>query len=247
MLYDLEQPQDFVDAIAQRLDDEGIWMFEQSYLLSMLRQGAYDTICHEHLEYYAIKQIQRLLANAGLKIIDIALTGANGGSFAVYASKVKSKFPEASHLGQLIKEEAAAKLHTLSPFRAFEQRTKHHRDALPEMISKLSATGRRVLGYGASTKGNVILQYCSIDSELLPHIYEVNPDKFGCFTPGTNIPIVSESTHPMRSDDILVPLPWHFRSFFDSQLKPFIQRGGAILYPLPEIELVEARHHEAEL
>lgn len=239
MFYDLESPVSFVEQIASILDDDGIWHFEQSYLPSLLATNAYDTVCHEHLEYYGMKQISWLIDRCGLKIVDVQLNDSNGGSFAVTVAKAGSALAHNSAaVRQALGDEEHAGLSTLAPYEHFRRRVFDHRDKLRALLDNLSGQGAKIIGYGASTKGNVILQFCGITPALIPCIAEVNPDKFGSFTPGTGIPIVSEAqAHALRPDYLLV-LPWHFRDNLLEREKAFLDRGGKMIFPLPEIEIV---------
>ncbi|MGZ4966499.1 MAG: class I SAM-dependent methyltransferase [Chthoniobacterales bacterium] len=239
MFYDLEEPQKFVDDVASLLADDGIWHFEQSYLPSMLKANAYDTICHEHLEYYGLNQIKRMVERAGLKIVSVELNGTNGGSFAVTAAKERASIPAADDAVQeLLREEARMGLHTANGYEQFVRFVRHHQIELRALLHHLKAEGKKVLGYGASTKGNVLLQHCGITTDLLPFMAEVNPDKFGCKTPGSSIPIISEiEAHAMNPHYFLV-LPWHFRENIVAREEAFLARGGKLIFPLPQIEIV---------
>lgn len=239
MFYDLEAPQDFVNQISAHLDPQGIWLFEQSYLPTMLAQNSYDTVCHEHLEYYSLRQIDWMLSRADLKIIDVQFTDANGGSFLVVAAKNQSSLKATGKVAEILDNETRMGLATLAPYEEFTQRILKSRDDLRKKIQELNREGKRVIGYGASTKGNVLLQYCDLTAEEVPMVAEVNPDKFGCETPGSRIPIVNEKTLNLSSTDVLMPLPWHFRPFFERKLQPFLNAGGSILFPLPRVELVD--------
>jgi hypothetical protein len=241
MFYDLNDPTAFVRQIAEVLDDEGVWHFEQSYLPLMLARNAYDTVCHEHLEYYALRQIEWMLARCGLRLLDVELNDVNGGSFALTVGKVGSRHTaNAAAIDRVRAAEAAAGLDTLAPYRAFEQRVFAHRAALLALLQRLAGEGATVFGYGASTKGNVILQFCGLTAAQLPCIAEVNPGKYGCVTPGSHIPIVSEHEAHERRPDYLLVLPWHFRENLLAREKEFLARGGRMIFPLPEIDIVGA-------
>jgi hypothetical protein len=235
MFYDLPQPLQFVRDIASVLADDGIWHFEQSYLPLMLERNSYDTVCHEHLEYYGLAQVVWLLDQAGLCIVDVEFNDINGGSFAVTARRGTTHADKVRALLQA--EQASAGPAAWQRFTSFVAR---HRVELPATLRALQQQGRSVMGLGASTKGNVVLQYCGIDASLLPFVAEVNPDKFGCTTPGTCIPIVSEAEALAKNPDVLLVLPWHFRGTFLSTMKPFLARGGRLLFPLPQLEFVDA-------
>jgi hypothetical protein len=239
MFYDLEDPMDFVQQVARILADDGIWHIEQSYMPEMLRTTAYDTVCHEHLEYYGLRQIKWMTDRSGLKIIDVAFNDVNGGSFAVTMAKQAAPYEEArDQVQHIIDAEIALKLHSLAPFEDFRQRVFEHRDTLLDTLSRIRDQGRVIHGYGASTKGNVILQFCRINRDMLPCIAEVNETKFGCVTPGTHIPIVSESVSKQKGAQDYLVMPWHFRANLLEREKEFIRNGGRMVFPLPKVETV---------
>jgi hypothetical protein len=239
MFYDLEQPLEFMRAISGVLADDGIWHFEQSYMPAMIDACAYDTICQEHLEYYGLSQIRWMTDRADLEIVDVALNDINGGSFAVTVAKRGSGRPaNRAAIDRLLEAEAARRLDTPEAFTAFREAVFRHRQELPALIRKLRADGKRVLGYGASTKGNVLLQFCGLTADDLPCIADVNPDKHGCFTPGTNIPIVSEAEAKAQKPDYFLVLPWHFRDNLVAREAEFIAAGGKMIFPLPTIQVV---------
>lgn len=239
MFYDLESPIDFMHQIGEVLADDGVWLFEQSYMPTMLDVNAYDTICHEHLEYYGLAQIKWMTDRAGLKIIDVWLNNVNGGSFAVMVAKQGSAYPEATaKIDALLADEAARGLHTDAPYRAFAARIFEHRDRLLAFIHDAKQAGKTILGYGASTKGNVILQFCKLTAADIPSIAEVNEDKFGCFTPGTFIPIISEREARALAPDYFLVLPWHFKQTIIERERDYLAGGGQLVFPLPAIEAV---------
>src|SRR5260221_5999251 len=152
----------------------------------MLQTNSYDTVCHEHLEYYALAQVKRMTDKAGLKIVDLEFNDVSGGSFSVTAAKRSSRFPEASALiAETLEKERALKLDAVDTYAAFARDAASHRKALLDCLSGLKASGKKVLGYGASTKGNVLIQFCGLDTSLIASIAEVNEDKFGSYTPGS--------------------------------------------------------------
>jgi hypothetical protein len=239
MFYDLPNPLGFMQQIAQVLADDGIWHFEQSYLPAMLYADAYDTVCHEHLEYYSLRQIAWMAQRSGLKILDVTLNDTNGGSFAITAAKKTSAHVASdSTIGRMLVQESAAGLGTQEPYEAFAQRVAEHRTGLRNLLADLKAKGKSIFGYGASTKGNVILQYCNLGPQDLPAIAEVNKDKFGHFTPGTNIPIISEQDAHARHPDYFLVLPWHFRRNLLEREAEYMKQGGKLIFPLPTIEIV---------
>lgn len=240
MFYDLEDPVKFAKEVASVLDpDNGVWIFEQSYMPLMLERNSYDTICHEHLEYYGLNQIIWIADKAGLKIIDVELNDINGGSFSVVAAKKSSLLtPNTKLIDTFLQKEKEAGLTSLQPYKEFLLRTNQSKNALIEFINQAHKKGEKIAGIGASTKGNVILQYCNLDENNIPVIGDVNPDKFSSFTPGTNIPIQDEKIVLQSAPEYLLVLPWHFRDFF---LMNPIYKGKKLVFPLPELEIVQVK------
>jgi C-methyltransferase C-terminal domain/Putative zinc binding domain/Methyltransferase domain len=239
MFYDLENPNQFVQDIKASLDENGIWHFEQSYMPSMLRTNAYDTICHEHLEFYSFKVVKNLLEANDLRVVDVQMNSINGGSFAVTACKEKASYKSnLPVINWLLKQEDEMGLDTEKPYKEFKERVFRHRNNLRDLIQSLVADGKKVIGYGASTKGNVLLQFCGLSINEISCIAEVNEEKFGAFTPGTNIPIVSEAEAKAMNPDYFLVLPWHFKDNILKREKDFLRSGGKFIFPMPEIEII---------
>lgn len=239
MFYDLEDPDRFVQDIKRVLADDGIWHFEQSYMPSMLRTTSYDTVCHEHLEYYSLQVISSLLQRNDMRILDVQMNSINGGSVAVTACHSRAPLGAAQPLIQwMLKQEERWELGSPKPYREFEDRVFKHREDLQNLIDVLVSSGKTVLGYGASTKGNVLLQFCQFSEKQISAIADVNPDKVGRFTPGTAIPIISEAEAHARRPDYFLVLPWHFKPMIVHKEREFLAAGGKLIFPLPEIEIV---------
>ena len=239
MFYDLENPVNFVKDIEEVLADEGIWHFEQSYMPSMLKTHSYDTICHEHLEFYSFKVVNNLMNSCGMRVIDVQMNAINGGSFAVTACKKNAKYKSnLPIINWLLQQEDDMGLDTPKPYREFEEKVFKHRKNLLKLIESLVGDGKKIFGYGASTKGNVLLQFCGLTTAHIPYIAEVNEQKFGCYTPGTNIPIISEREAKAMKPDYLFVLPWHFKHNILEREKEFLMQGGKFIFPLPEIEII---------
>jgi NDP-4-keto-2,6-dideoxyhexose 3-C-methyltransferase len=236
MFYDLEDPIAFAKEIEGALDERGVWIFEQSYLPAMLRTNSFDTICHEHLEFYALKQIIWIAEKAGLKIIDVEFNDVNGGSFSIISAKAGSSHkPNAEWIAKILADEQAIGLGTTKAFDDFKVRVEAARTELMNFLIAAKKEGKRVCGLGASTKGNVLLQYFGIDEQLLLQIGEVNEEKFGSYTPATLIPLVAEEEVLESNPDYLLILPWHFRSFFEALPS---MKGRTLVFPLPTFEIV---------
>jgi len=239
MFYDLDSPRAFIAAVRDSLADDGLWHFEQSYMPSMLRLNSYDTICHEHLEFYSFSVVRGMLEAEGMKVVDVWMNAVNGGSFAITAARRDARRPEAEAISAWIMErESHLGLGNPAVYREFERRVWEHRQELRSLIRSLTASGKRVIGCGASTKGNVILQFCGLGAENIAAISDVNEDKWGRLTPGTGIPIVSEADARAMSPDYMLVLPWHFKHGIVEREQAFLERGGRLIFPLPEIEIV---------
>lgn len=220
--YDLPDPVQFAADVAGILSEKGVWFLEQSYLGAMLQRNAFDTVCHEHLEYYGLRQIEEILSLVGLVILDFGFNDTNGGSFWVLAGRGE----RASNLDAVLSMED--QYLDERAWKQFRGRVKQIRNTLRADLTAKRVQGKSVVGLGASTKGNTLLQYCGIGPDLVKSIVEVNPDKYGCITPGTRIPIVEKA-----EGDYALVLPWHFRD-------RFIQRRveQKLIFPLPELEVV---------
>ena len=223
MAYDLPNPIETFGQVADCMADGGVLVIEAAYLPAKLKANAFDDFCHEHLEYYTLTSLQYILNTVGLYAFDVQQTATNGGSFVVLANK-KPRLP-LKELPLLDMQDA---------FDGLWENLVTIRQRLHDLLARPGLT----LGYGASTKGNVLLQTFNINSALLPVIGEINPEKYGHVTPGTHIPIVSmEQARSMKPDAYLV-LPWHFREGIIKQEQEFIANGGELIFPLPWPEVV---------
>jgi C-methyltransferase C-terminal domain/Putative zinc binding domain/Methyltransferase domain len=241
MFYDVEDPVAFACDVRDCLAPDGVWHFEQSYMPSMLRLTAYDTVCHEHLEYYSLATTARILDAAGLELIDVRFNRVNGGSFAVTAARRGSPVvPRRVLIDWFVAQEERIGLDSPDPFRRFAERVDVHRTDLVELVRTLRGDGARVMGYGASTKGNVLLQFCGFTAADIEAIADVNPDKLGHYTPGSAIPIISEQEMRDARPDFLLVFPWHFRDGIVEREEEYLRNGGCLIFPLPEIEIVGA-------
>lgn len=243
MFYDLEDPVGFCKGIKQILAKDGLWIFEMSYMPTMLKMNSYDTICHEHIEYYSLAVLENILHRAELKIFNIEHNDINGGSircFATHEDNFKFKndaFQE--NLKNYRQQEFDLELDTDKPYRNFQESINKHRDELTSMLGHLKREGKKIHIYGASTKGNTILQFCGIDYKLIDYAAERNPDKYGARTLGTDIPIISEEESRAMNPDYYLVLPWHFKEEFLEREKETIERGIGFIFPLPEVTIVK--------
>jgi hypothetical protein len=234
MFYDLEDPVSFMQQVYDSLADEGIWVFEQSYMPTMLETNSFDTVCHEHLEFYALRQIKWMTSKIGFKIVDIEFNNINGGSFSVTVIKSNKELEISSKIQKILDKERIKGLDTLVPYQEFAKRVAQVKNDLLTFISDSQAAGKTIAALGASTKGNVLLQYCGLTIKEIKYVGEINSDKFGCYTPGTWIPIISEEELLSKEIDYLLVLPWHFKEFFMKSQK---FKEIKLIFPLPGIEI----------
>lgn len=248
MFYDLEEPHVFVKDIESILDDNGVWVMQMSYLPLMLQQLAFDNICHEHLEYYSLQALEFLIKEHGLKVVDCQINDVNGGSFRVYMMKEKADmtaFGTAPYrdVARMRVESIRAyeeKLDLRNPetYMNFYKQICVLRDKTVAFIKEEKAKGKKIWGYGASTKGNTLLQWFGLDGSLIDGIAERQPTKFGLKTAGSNIPITSEEEMRAAKPDYLLILPWHFIAEFRRREQQFLKDGGAFIVPCPKFEVI---------
>jgi hypothetical protein len=241
MFYDLEYPRAFVAEVQQALADDGVWVIELHYLPAMLDMNQFDAIVHEHLEYYSLAVIERLLAEAGLRVVRAELNAINGGSVRLFIRHAAHFAPGDAHaegLQRLRVREFEMALDAAEPYDQFAAAAQNVRESLVSVCRKLVEEGKTIHIYGASTKGNTILQYAGIDSTLVPYAADRNPDKHGSETIGTRIPIISEERSRELQPDYYLALPWHFMDEFLERESEFLDRGGQFIVPMPEVRIV---------
>jgi SAM-dependent methyltransferase len=241
MFYDLESPVEFVRNVKQLLSPEGIWVFEMSYMPHMLELDSYDTICHEHLEFYSLAVLEKIASMAGMKIFKIQFNDINGGSIRCYATHKESGlyYNKANYhlMNEVRQKEFDLELDTDKPYVAFQYRIEKVKKDLHDLLVNLKKEGKRVHVYGASTKGNTILQWCDINNMLVEYAAERNPDKYGAYTLGTNIPIISEAESRAMNPDYYLVLPWHFKEEFLEREKEALKKGTGFIFPIPTIDI----------
>jgi SAM-dependent methyltransferase len=248
MFYDLESPATFVADAARTLAEEGVWVIELHYLPMMLERNSFDAIVHEHLEYYSLAVLERLLGEAGLEAIEANTNDINGGSIQLFISHAgRRKRSEAAEerLQQLRIREFGMALDSPEPYDEFRKRVEQVRDDLSTLCRSLVAEGKTIHAYGASTKGNTILQYAGLDHEVITHAADRNPDKWGCETIRTRIPIISEEDSRAMKPDYYLVLPWHFLDEFIEREQEFFAGGGKFIVPLPDVRVVDGAGRQA--
>lgn len=248
MFYDLEDPVTFVKGVKKILASDGVWIFEMSYMPVMLQMNSYDTICHEHLEYYSLAVIEYILKQADMKIFNIVENNINGGSIRCYATHIDNfKFKNEQFAQQIQmkrQEEFDLELDTDKPYKNFQERIELHRNKMITMLKELKKNGKKIHIYGASTKGNTILQWCGIDNHIIDFAAERNPDKYGAYTLGTDIPIISEAESRALQPDYYLVLPWHFKDEFIEREKETLNAGVGFIFPLPDFQIVKNKCEE---
>jgi SAM-dependent methyltransferase len=242
MFYDVEDPVSFVSEVKKLLARTGIWVFEVASMPTMLEQNAYDTICHEHLEYYSLGVLEYILDRAGMRVFGASLNGINGGSVRCLATHRENYATNTEtwtrQLDELRMREFELELDTDRPYRAFQDRIELHREELRALLRVIKQAGERIHVYGASTKGNVLLQWCGIDNSVIDCAADRNEEKHGARTLGTDIPIVSEAESRAMNPDYYLVLPWHFREEFLERERETLEGGVKMIFPLPAIEVV---------
>jgi SAM-dependent methyltransferase len=242
MFYDLENPIEFVRQIKTILAPEGIWVFEMSYMPTMLKMNSYDTICHEHLEYYSLAVIEYIMKIAEMRVLNAELNDINGGSLRCYAvhadNFVYKKDAYIQNIKKMRQDEFDMELDTNKPYKNFQNRINLHKEELSGLLKTLKKDGKRIHIYGASTKGNTILQWCGIDQRVIDCAAERSPEKYGAFTLGTEIPIISEAESRAMKPDYYLVLPWHFKEEFIEREKEMMNKGVKFIFPLPTISVI---------
>jgi GDP-mannose 4,6-dehydratase len=242
MFYDLPDPVQFAKDIHAFLEDDGIWTCEQSYLLTMLKTNSIDTICHEHLEYYSLRQIKEIADRADFKIIDVKFNDCNGGSFRIYLAKKNSQkhIENTDLINEIVENETKHNLMTTQCYIDFMSNIHIEVSKLCNFIDSVNKNGKKVYIYGASTKGNCLLQYAGIGESKIKYAVERNPNKVGKMT-STGIEIISEETMRQSPPDYLLVLPWHFREEIIQREKEFLDNGGQFIFPFPQFEIIGAK------
>lgn len=238
MFYDLEDPNSFVYTVKRMLKQYGIWVIQLTDLLSMFRINAFDNIVHEHLEYYSLRSLINLLEKYGLQVFDVQYNDVNGGSIRAYIGhtgfwEVKDRVKIA-----LMAEDEYMNSFD-DPFLAFKERSEKIKETVTKFIKDERWKGKIVYALGASTKGNTLLQYFGLTFQDIGGIGEINPDKYGLVTIGSNIPIISEEgVLELVKPDYCLILPWHFINGFKKRCAKYLEEGGALIVPCPRPKLI---------
>jgi NDP-4-keto-2,6-dideoxyhexose 3-C-methyltransferase len=246
MFYDLEDPLGFMKQVRALLAKDGVWMLELSYFPLLCTQLTYDQICHEHLTYFSLSHMQWMVKKADMRILDVTFNDINGGSFALVVGREDGPHKANSKkIDQILAEEAP--LDTAAPYKRLHNRVIEHREEIRHFFELTGAAGKRVYGYGASTKGNIVLNYCGITAKDLIAIGDRNPEKDGLTTPGTHIPIVAHSKLPKDKADYLFVFIWHFRKEVIRDEVEYLKGGGKLVFDLPRLHVVDKNNYERYL
>lgn len=241
MFYDLPDPLDFMEQIFSILSDDGIWIAEQGYVNTMLKVNSIDTVCHEHLEYYALKQMKWMADKVGFHIVDVTLNDCNGGSFRTTFRKTEPTIEQKLKVAAFEETEKEAKLDELQTYLDFSKRCEKIKEQTMKFLRLQHASGKRIYLYGASTKGNTLLQYYDLDNKLIKAAADRNVEKFGRYTPKTKIPIIPETDMREEHPEFLFVLPWHFKNVFLKRESEYLDKGGQYIFPLPTFEIVRKK------
>lgn len=242
MFYDLEDPVGFTNEINEILEDDGVWVLQMADLPNMLAHNMFDNICHEHTAYYSLAPMEYLFRVCGMKLIDIEKNEINGSSYRFYIKKICSEhdvtLAAAERIAKIRLDEFNMALDTPEPYKMFKENIERNKNDLLFFINQERSKGKKIFVYGASTKGNVLLQYCGLDSSIIPFAADRNPQKWGTCTLGSDIPIISEEDARNLQPDYFLVLPYHFLNEMQEREKEFIARGGKFIIPVPEVRLV---------
>lgn len=229
----------FTKALRGLVADDGWVSIEVHHARNLVTLGQFDTIYHEHFQYYTVLSAQRALASGGLTVVDVELLPTHGGSIRVWARPDAVAGPPSQRVVDALAEEEAEGLHDVTGYLSLQPRTEQVRQELLRFLLDCRAQGQRVVGYGAPGKGNTLLNYCGIRSDLMEYTVDRNPYKHGRFTPGTRIPILDPEQIDKDRPDVVLVLPWNLETEISAQLSYVGEWGGRVVYPLPELHNAE--------
>ena len=234
MFYDVEDPNSFCKDIFSLLNKDGLWILEFSYLPLLFRNLTYDQICHEHVMYYSLSTFQKVINKNGLKVVDLSFNEINGGSIEVICAKKNSKYRPKKIVKQTLHEEEKI---SENIFQLLQERVNNVKKSLVEFLKNINA--KDIIGYGASTKGNIVLNHLKLSKRNISYICDANPYKFNRYTPGTNIEIISKKEMRKRNPKYLIVLIWSFRSEVIKQEIDYIKKGGKLIFHLPIFHIID--------
>ena len=235
--YDMEEPNEFVEDVKKIMKDDGVFIIQQNYLVGMLKQNAFDNIVHEHLEYYSLFSLNNLLEKHGMEVFDVEERTLNGGSFRTYIA-FKGKHKKTKAVLKMERSEKRLKLNNKKIYLDFAKRIKDNKENVLNFIKKQNGLGKLVYLYGASTRGNTLLQYFKLNNKLITKAVERNPEKWGKIIASVGIPIISEEEARKDKPDYMLVLPWFFKEEFLQREKKYLENGGHFIFPLPKLNVI---------
>jgi hypothetical protein len=242
MFYDLENPNQFVEDISKILDSDGIWVIQMNYLVTMLENNSFDNIVHEHLEYYSLRSLEYLLSKYNLQVFDLEINDVNGGSIRTFIKhKECNNFIISKIVNDVRCNENELGLDRLEPYLNFVNRIIRLNDETCNFITKEVESGKSIYVYGASTRGNALLQFYGLNKDLIKAAADRNPVKWGKKIVGSEIPIISEEQARKDNPDYFLILPWYFLDEFKEREKGYLKKGGKFLVPLPKFQIIDSK------
>ena len=243
MFYDIDTPNKFCSDITKLLNKDGLWISEFSYFPLLLKNLTYDQICHEHVTYYTLTTFEKIITKNGLKILDVSFNEINGGSVEVICCRKESKQkPNYKKIKEILNDE---KNINDEAYQRLNLRIKNTKNTLQTFVKEVGR--KNIIGYGAATKGNIVLNQCEFTSKDISYICDANPFKYGKYTPGSNIPIISKQKMRSLNPKYLLVLIWSFRSEVIKQEQKFIEKGGNLVFHLPLLHIINKSNYRAYL
>ena len=238
VFYDLRDPNKFIKEIKKILDDKGVFVLEHVDLYYIIKNNIFDTICHEHLIFYSSKIIIEMMKNNGLKVFNHEYNEINGGSSRYYICHSKTNFKVSKNIKKVLLRENLQGIGLKKTYKLFFTKILNEKIKLIKLIKKIKNEKQDIHGYGASTKGNVLLQFYNINNKVVNYIADRNPLKWNSFTPGTRIKIISESQSRKIKPHFYLVLPWHFKNEILIREKNIRKKGTKFIFPLPKVRVV---------
>ena len=240
MFYDLENPNNFVEDISKILSSNGIWVIQMNYLVTMLENNSFDNIVHEHLEYYSLRSLEYLLTKHNLEVFDLEINDVNGGSIRTFIKhKDCTEYAISKKVNDIRINEKEIGLDGIKTYLDFADRIQKLKDETYNFITCNNESGKKIYVYGASTRGNTLLQYYGLDNNLIKAAADRNPIKWGKKIVGSEIPIISEEQARIDNPDYFLVLPWYFLDEFIDREKIYLQKGGKFIVPLPKFQIID--------
>jgi NDP-4-keto-2,6-dideoxyhexose 3-C-methyltransferase len=237
MFYDLNNPNQFLEDVKKIMDENGVLVIQQNYLPDMLKNNAIDNIVHEHISYFSLTSLINLLSRHGLEVFDVKVDSVNGGSFKTLIN-FKGQRRVSRAVTNLIKKEKSINIASLKTYLSFSKRVSKVLCRLKTFINIEVKKGKTVYIYGASTRGNTLIQYAKLNNKLIKKAVERNPEKWGTKIMSLNIPIISEEEARVDAPDYMLVLPWFFEKEFIKRESKYLEKGGHFIFPLPKLKIV---------